>query len=86
MFEPDHLASPDDQSYIHSHNIYMDQDVLLANMAGMVEKVNKLISVTPVKTRYNEEVSEKYVVTELVSTDYIKDVAILTQQRVQVKT
>ena len=85
MFEPDHLASPDDQSYIHSH-IYMDQDVLLANMAGMVEKVNKLISVTPVKTRYNEEVSEKYAVTELVSTDYIKDVAILTQQRVQVKT
>ena len=81
MLEPDHLASPDDQSYI-----YMDQDVLLANMAGMVEKVNKLISVTPVKTRYNEEVSEKYAVTELVSTDYIKDVAILTQQRLQVKT
>ena len=76
MLEPDHLASPDDQSYIH-----MDQDVLLANMAGMVEKVNKLISVTPVKTRYNEEVSEKYAVTELVSTDYIKDVAILTQGR-----
>ena len=76
MFEPDHLASPDDQSYIHSHNIYMDQDVLLANMAG----------ITPVKTRYNEEVSEKYAVTELVSTDYIKDVAILTQQRVQEKT
>ena len=86
MFEPDHLASPDDQSYIHSHNIYMDQDVLLANMAGMVKKVNKLISVTPVKTRYNGEVSKKYAVTELVSTDYIKDVAILTQQRVQVKT
>ena len=86
MLEPDHLASPDDQSYIHSHNIYMDQDVLLANMAGMVEKVNKLISVTPVKRRYNEEVSEKYVVTELVSTDYIKDVAILTQQRLQVKS
>ena len=82
MLEPDHLASPDGQSY----TIYMDQDVLLANMAGMVEKVNKLISVTPVKTRYNEEVSEKYAVTELVSTDYIKDVAILTQQRVQVKT
>ena len=86
MFEPDHLASPDDQSYIHIHNIYMDQDVLLANMAGMVEKVNKLISVTPIKMRYNEEVSEKYAATELVSTDYIKDVAILTQQRVQVKT
>ena len=64
----------------------MDQDVLLANMAGMVEKVNKLISATPIKTRYNEEVSKKYTVTELVSTDYIKDVAILTQQRVQVKT
>ena len=76
MLEPDHLASLDGQSYIHSHT----------NMAGMVEKVNKLISVTAFKTRYNEEVSEKYEVTELVSTDYIKDVAILTQQRVQVKT
>ena len=58
----------------------------MANMAGMVEKVNKLISVTPVKTRYNEEVSKKYAVTELVSTVYIKVVAILTQKRVQVKT
>ena len=36
MLEPDHLASPDGQSY----TIYMDQDVLLANMAGMVKKVN----------------------------------------------
>ena len=49
MLEPDHLASPDGQRY----TIYMDQDVLLAKMAGMVKKVNKLISVTLVKMRYD---------------------------------
>ena len=51
-----HLASPgdvvtSDQSCVHRHGIYTDQDVLFANAAGMVEKVNKLISVTPVTTR-----------------------------------
>ena len=30
----------------------MTDDILYASVAGVVERVNKLISVTPLKTRY----------------------------------
>ena len=36
----------------------MQQDDLFASVAGVVERVNKLISVTPVKTRYNGEIGD----------------------------
>ena len=44
--------------YMRGHGTYMDQDVLFASVAGVVERVNKLISVTPVKTRYNGEIGD----------------------------
>ena len=35
---------------------YMEQNVFLASVAGIVERVNQLISITPVKMRYNGEI------------------------------
>ena len=37
---------------MHGHGTYLEQDVLFA---GVVEIVNTVISVTPIKTRYNGE-------------------------------
>ena len=36
----------------------MQQDDLFASVAGVVERDNKLITVTPVKTRYNGEIGD----------------------------
>ncbi len=33
------------------HGTYMDEDKLHASVAGVVERVNKLVSVKPLKTR-----------------------------------
>merc|ERR1712112_585891 len=35
-----------------------NDDILYASVAGLVERVNKLISVTPLKTRYNGEIGD----------------------------
>ena len=35
---------------------YKEQDVFLASVAAIVERVNQLISITPVKMRYNGEI------------------------------
>ena len=43
---------------MRGHGTYMQQDDLFASVAGVVERVNKLISVTPVKTRYNGEIGD----------------------------
>ena len=61
--QPGQLVSPGnaitrDQGYMHVHGTYIDQDVLLASVAGIVERVNKLISVTPVKARYKGEIGD----------------------------
>lgn len=45
-----------DQGYMRGHGTYIDQDVLWASVAGIVERVNKLISMTPVKARYNGKI------------------------------
>ena len=36
----------------------MEEDALTASVAGVVEQVNKLISVRPIKNRYNGEVGD----------------------------
>jgi exosome complex component RRP4 len=40
------------------HGTYMEEDALTASVAGVVEQVNKLISVRPIKNRYNGEVGD----------------------------
>lgn len=61
--EPRHIVSPgdvitEDTGYMRGHGTYADGDKLIASVAGIVERVNKLICVRPFKTRYNGEVGD----------------------------
>ena len=52
-----HLVSPGDVitrdvGYMRGHGTYTRDEVLYASVAGVVQRVNKLISVTPPKTKY----------------------------------
>ncbi|XP_026110693.1 exosome complex component RRP4 [Carassius auratus] len=58
-----HLVVPgdvitSDTGFMRGHGTYMDEDRLTASVAGEVERVNKLICVRPLKTRYNGEVGD----------------------------
>jgi len=44
--------------HFRGHGTYIDGDKLIASVAGVVERVNKLICVRPFKTRYNGEVGD----------------------------
>ncbi|KAI2664170.1 Exosome complex component RRP4 [Labeo rohita] len=61
--EDKHLVVPgdvitSDTGFMRGHGTYMDEDRLTASVAGEVERVNKLICVRPLKTRYNGEVGD----------------------------
>lgn len=61
--EPSFLVTPGDvitrdSGFMRGHGTYMTDDILYASVAGVVERVNKLISVTPLKTRYNGEIGD----------------------------
>ncbi|XP_002731965.1 exosome complex component RRP4-like [Saccoglossus kowalevskii] len=61
--EPRGLVSPgdvitSDTGFMRGHGTYMEDDKLHASVAGVVERVNKLICVQPLKTRYNGEVGD----------------------------
>ncbi|RUS82933.1 hypothetical protein EGW08_009317 [Elysia chlorotica] len=47
-----------DTGFMRGHGTYMEDDCLHASVAGTVERVNKLISVRPLKTRYNGEIGD----------------------------
>ncbi|XP_065917212.1 exosome complex component RRP4-like [Dysidea avara] len=44
--------------FMRGHGTYSDEDKLVASVAGVVERVNKLICVRPFKTRYNGEIGD----------------------------
>ncbi|XP_071487302.1 exosome complex component RRP4-like [Diadema antillarum] len=61
--EPKRLVTPgdtitSDTDFMRGHGTYMEDEKLTASVAGIVETVNKLISVRPLKTRYNGEVGD----------------------------
>ena len=61
--EPQQLVSPGDVitrevGYMRGHGTYTRDDVLYASVAGAVQRVNKLISVTPPKTKYQGEIGD----------------------------
>ncbi|XP_062608711.1 exosome complex component RRP4-like [Saccostrea cucullata] len=62
--EIDNLVSPgdiitSDTGFMRGHGTYnSEDDRLLASVAGVVERVNKLICVKPLKTRYNGEIGD----------------------------
>uniref|UniRef100_A0A4W5K462 Exosome component 2 n=1 Tax=Hucho hucho TaxID=62062 RepID=A0A4W5K462_9TELE len=47
-----------DTGFMRGHGTYMDEEKLTASVAGEVERVNKLICVRPLKTRFNGEVGD----------------------------
>ncbi|KAL4609407.1 exosome complex component RRP4 [Arapaima gigas] len=58
-----HLVVPGDiittdVGFMRGHGTYMDEEKLTASVAGEVERVNKLICVRPLKTRFNGEVGD----------------------------
>lgn len=61
--EPDHLVTPGetvttDSRFMRGHGTYKDGEDLVASVAGLVRRINKLISVQPLKSRYNGEVGD----------------------------
>ncbi|KAK2185421.1 hypothetical protein NP493_237g01048 [Ridgeia piscesae] len=61
--DPKHIVTPGevitaDSGFMRGHGTYMEDDKLYASVAGCVERVNKLICVKPVKSRYNGEVGD----------------------------
>ena len=61
--EPQQLVSPGDVitrdvGFMRGHGTYTRDDVLYASVAGVVQRVNKLISVTPPKTKYQGEIGD----------------------------
>ncbi|TNM91996.1 exosome complex component RRP4 [Takifugu flavidus] len=47
-----------DTGFMRGHGTYVDEDKLTASVAGEVERVDKLICVKPLKTRFNGEVGD----------------------------
>uniref|UniRef100_A0A131XRC4 Exosome complex component RRP4 n=1 Tax=Hyalomma excavatum TaxID=257692 RepID=A0A131XRC4_9ACAR len=47
-----------DAGFMRGHGTYLDNEQLLSSVAGAVEKVNKLITVRPLKTRYIGEIGD----------------------------
>jgi len=46
------------QAYMRGHGTYVDKEEVIASVCGLVERVNKLITVRAVRTRYNPEVGD----------------------------
>ncbi|XP_036271967.1 exosome complex component RRP4 isoform X2 [Pipistrellus kuhlii] len=58
-----HLVVPGDTittdtGFMRGHGTYMGEEKLIASVAGSVERVNKLVCVKALKTRYNGEVGD----------------------------
>lgn len=52
----DYLTSS--QAFMRGHGTYVHEDQVVASVAGTVERVNKLITVRAIRTRYNPEVGD----------------------------
>lgn len=61
--DPGNIVTPGDvitadTGFMRGHGTYLEDDCLHASVAGTVERVNKLVSVRPLKTRYNGEIGD----------------------------
>ncbi|KAF8605795.1 hypothetical protein BDV93DRAFT_537182 [Ceratobasidium sp. AG-I] len=46
------------QAFMRGHGTFIESEQVIASVAGTVERVNKLVSVKPVKSRYTPEVGD----------------------------
>jgi len=61
--DPGNVVTPGDvittdTGFMRGHGTYLEDECLHASVAGTVERVNKLVSVRPLKTRYNGEIGD----------------------------
>lgn len=45
-------------AFMRGHGTYVDNEEVIASVAGTIERVNKLVTVRPVRSRYNPEVGD----------------------------
>ncbi|KAI8907259.1 hypothetical protein EDD86DRAFT_209151 [Gorgonomyces haynaldii] len=66
----------EDQQYMRGHGTYLQDTTLISSVVGVVERVNKLISVKPHKQRYEGEIGDVVVgrITELGSKRWKVDI------------
>ncbi|XP_077287844.1 exosome complex component Rrp4 [Arctopsyche grandis] len=57
IYTPGEIVSTQ-QGFMRGHGTYMESDLLKSSVAGVVEQVNKLLSVKPLKSRYVGEVGD----------------------------
>ncbi|KAI8812604.1 hypothetical protein BJ742DRAFT_673647 [Cladochytrium replicatum] len=67
-----HVVTPgevvtSDSNYMRGHGTYSEGEKLIASVAGLIERVNKLISVKPMRARFTGEIGDVVVgrITEL---------------------
>lgn len=48
----------DDPGYMRGHGTYLHDKKLVSSVAGVIDRVNKLLSVRPLRTRYNGEIGD----------------------------
>ncbi|KXN87671.1 Exosome complex component rrp4 [Leucoagaricus sp. SymC.cos] len=46
------------QDYMRGHGTYVDSEEVIASVAGTIERVNKLVTVRAIRSRYNPEVGD----------------------------
>ncbi|GBE86532.1 exosome complex exonuclease rrp4 [Sparassis latifolia] len=46
------------QAFMRGHGTYVDNDEVIASVAGTIERVNKLVTVRAIRSRYNPEVGD----------------------------
>jgi exosome complex component RRP4 len=46
------------RAFMRGHGTYVDSDEVVASVAGIIERVNKLVTVRALRTRYNPEVGD----------------------------
>ncbi|KAK7044557.1 hypothetical protein R3P38DRAFT_2879459 [Favolaschia claudopus] len=46
------------QAYMRGHGTYVENEEVIASVAGTIERVNKLITVRAIRTKYNPEVGD----------------------------
>merc|ERR1712212_1331899 len=57
FFSPGDVITKD-AGFMRGHGTYMKNGTLYASVAGSIQRVNKLISVTPLKTKYQGEIGD----------------------------
>ncbi|KAI1301127.1 exosome non-catalytic core subunit rrp4 [Mortierella claussenii] len=77
-----HIVTPaevitSDTAFMRGHGTYIENEKVLSSLAGVVERVNKLISVKPLHTRYTGEIGDVVVgrITEVAQKRWKVDVS-----------